>query len=107
MPIRSRVGKFQKKWPHHRESGTGHLLCGRVQIGHQFVAFFYVAAPNCLLPRSMYPRFFMPGSFFGMVAVDRLECSEFHPLGEQVWRGCTDEPTYVGARQSESTQAQV
>src|SRR5207245_11463791 len=107
MPIRSRIGKFQKEWPHHWESSTGHLFSSRVQIGHQLVAFFYVPATNCLLFRSMYPRFSVPCSFLGMVAVNRLKCSQFHPLGQQVWRGRTDEPAYVGAAQSESTQTQV
>src|ERR1700686_3613518 len=42
-----------------------------------------------------------------MIAVDGLECSQFHPPSEQLWGRRANESAHVSAGQTKTTQAQV
>ena len=81
------LGEFEEEGSHDGEAGAGGLFGGGVEVGHEAVALFDVAAADGEVFWAIDPGFVCTGAFGGVVAVDGLEGGDFDPLGEEVGWG--------------------
>src|SRR5438270_13215228 len=99
--------KFDKQRPQHRQSGARHLFHSAIEVRHQFIALFDVAAANSFLLGSVHPRFAMRSTFFTVIAINRLKGCYFRPFGEELGRRSTDEAGDVGTAHSKAAETKI
>ena len=107
MPIGGRVREFKKERAHDGQAGARHLFCNRIEIGHEAITLFDVAAADGELLGAVDPRLVRSSSFGCMVAIDGLERGEFKPFGEQICGRRAGKTANVRARHGETAEAEV
>src|SRR5437868_4592014 len=101
------IWELEKERPHNRHAGARHFFDGSIEIRHQFVTFFDIAAANIFLLGPVHPRLTMRYALFAVIAIDRLKRRQFRPLGEELGSRRTNEAATVRAAHSKATEAEV
>src|SRR5882724_6422388 len=107
MTVHGRGRKFQEERTNNGNSRARHFLRRGIEVRKKPVALLNVAAPNSFLFRPMYPWFLISRTLRGVVAINRLECSDLDPLSQQIRLWSAGKTANIGTHHAETTQAEI
>ena len=79
MAVGGGVGELEEEWTHDGQAGARRLFGDGVEVGHQAIALFDVAAADGFVLGTVDPRLVIARAFGGVVAVDGLKGGELEP----------------------------
>ena len=100
-------GKFQEQGAHQRDPGAAGFFHTGVDVGHQAVTGLDVFLANRFMHWPVYPRFAIARALGGMVPVNWIKGSNFHPSGQQFRSRAAVESADIVAHEGISRDAQV